>query len=765
MTASRKLIQYKHYVPYLILALFVILGGVALIITMTNSNVSSEFVGSKECASCHEQQFNNWKKSDHFKSMAEADSNFVSGNFDNVKVTFHNVQSHFFKRDEKYWVTTANDKGEQETFRIRYTFGHWPLQQYLIETVDGHIQAFNIAWDNRSKEQGGQKWFHLRTEEKINPQHTFYWTRHFQNWNSRCADCHSTNLTKNYDPVKYTYNTQWSEINVACEACHGSGSKHVTLVNKNKYSKINSGFSKRSSQALSWKFKEGESIAQPQGEKNTDHINMCGSCHALRTQLKEKSLGENFHDSSRLRLINQASYFADGQIREEVFVLGSFLQSKMHAKGVTCNNCHNPHSGKVLIKGNSLCSQCHKPEVYDTSAHHHHSESSTGAACVNCHMPNRTYMQVDERRDHSFTIPRPELSLELGIPNACTSCHKNEKKKDNEWASKTLLEWGIEADKNHWSKLNFRTQLADILVTRPLTQAVMEPDLPDIVRASLLQQLSSMPSRVSTETAQQLLQNKNPLLRRAAVSVLQGMPAEVRWKLLSPHMDDSSLSVRYQIAVTLSDVLNQLPADQQHDLISLIDEYRNSLAVSADSPATQLSIATLEIRLGNLNKAEQAYLHALRIEPNYVPALINLADFYRGTGQEEKSEPLFKKALRLSPDSGAAYHSYGLFLVRKQNYDGALPYLKAAVGKNDALPRYAYVYAVALDSIGRADDAVKILIKANERWPNQYNLLMTLIIYLEKTGNTNSVYKYLSRLTAIAPNAADVKKLLKKYNN
>lgn len=765
MTISRNSIQLKHYVAFFILGLLAVWGGVVLVTTTTNDKAANEFVGSKTCASCHSQQYDNWKKSDHFKSMLEANSDSVSGNFNDVKVDFHNIKSHFFKRDGKYWVTTANDKGEQKTFRIRYTFGHWPLQQYLIETVDGHIQAFNIAWDSRSKEQGGQKWFHLRAEEKINPQHTFYWTRHFQNWNSRCADCHSTNLTKNYDPVKHTYNTQWSEINVACEACHGSGSKHVSLVNKNKYSKNNTGFLNQSSQALNWKFKKGEKISQPQGKKNTDHINMCGSCHALRTQLKDKALGENFHDSSRLRLLNQASYFADGQIREEVFVLGSFIQSKMHAKGVTCNNCHNPHSGKVIIKGNGLCSQCHKPEVYDTSDHHHHPESSTGAACVNCHMPNRTYMQVDERRDHSFTIPKPELSLELGVPNACTTCHKNEKQKDNEWASKTLSEWGIKVNKNHWSKLNFRTQLADILVTRPLTQAVREDGLPEIVRASLLQNLSSMPSRVSTETAQQLLQNDNPLLRRAAVSVLQGMPAEVRWKLLSPHIKDPSLSVRYQVAVTLSDVLNQLPVEQQHDLSSLIKEYRESLAVSADSPATQLSIATLEIRLVNLNKAEQAYLHALRIEPNYVPALINLADFYRGTGQEEKSEPLFKKALRLSPDSGVAHHSYGLFLVRKQNYDGALPYLKDAVGQNDALPRYAYVYAVALDNIDKTDEAINVLIKANERWPNQYNLLMTLIIYLEKTDDTNSIYKYLSRLTAIAPNAEDVKQLVKKYNN
>lgn len=728
-------------------------------------NTSNKFVGSKICENCHQQQYDSWKSSDHFKSMAEADSDSVLGNFNDIDVSFHDIKSHFFKRGGKYWVTTANETGQQETFPIRYTFGHWPLQQYLIETVDGHIQVFNVAWDSRIKEEGGQKWFHLRPEEKINPQHLFFWTRHFQNWNSRCADCHSTDLTKNYDSIKHAYKTQWSEINVSCEACHGPGSQHVALAQTKKYSKAKSGFSYQASQPLNWTFTQGDAIAQPQGEKNTDHINMCGSCHALRTRLIDKALGVDFHNSSRLQLLNQTTYFADGQIREEVFVLGSFLQSKMHDKGVTCSNCHNPHSGTVLIEGNGLCNQCHKPRVFDTPAHHHHTANSTGAACVNCHMPNRTYMQVDERRDHSFTIPRPDLSFELGLPNACTLCHEGEKNKDDVWASQQLSKWGLKPSKNHWSKLNHRAQLDDILVTRSLTRVVDEGTLPDIIKASLLQQLATMPSRVSVETALKNLLDENPLLRRAAVSALQEMPPAVRWKLLSPHLKDASRSVRFQIAATLPDVLKQLPTDQQDDLAILIDEYRDSLVVSADSPATQLSIANLEVRLGNANEAEQAYLQALRIEPNYVPALINLADYYRSTGREPKSEPLLKKALDVAPDSGVANHSYGLFLVRKQNYDGALPYLKSAVQQSDALPRYAYVYAVALDNIGKIDEAIKVLVKANEHWPNQYDLLMTLVVYLEKTDKTNSIYKYLSALAAIAPNAPDVKQLLKKYSH
>ena len=723
------------------------------------------FSGSTICAGCHQRQFNEWINSDHFKSMAEASSDSVLADFDNVTVSFHKIKSHFFKRDGKFWVTTANDKGQQQTFQILYTFGHSPLQQYLVETGDGHIQALNVAWDSRTKQEGGQRWFHLRPDEAINSQHPFYWTRHFQNWNSRCASCHSTNLSKNYNVDQHTYKTQWSEINVACEACHGPGSKHVALAQAKKYSKSNTGFSHQLPQSPNWQFKQGESIAQPIGEKNRDHINMCGNCHALRTQLMDNSLGEDFHDSSHLQLLNQPSYFSDGQIREEVFVLGSFLQSKMHAKGVNCSNCHNPHSGKVIIEGNGLCNQCHKPQVYDVPGHHHHPENSTGSACVNCHMPNRTYMQVDERRDHSFTIPRPDLSLELGVPNACATCHQDEVKRNPLWASQQLSKWEKLTNYDHWSHLNYRAQQGDVLVTRPLVALVGDDSLSAMIRGSLLEKLANMPSRVSVEAALKSLQDESPLVRRAAVTSLRNLPARTRWELLESHMKDSSRSVRFQIAEVLSDVLMQLPEEQRGDLSRLIKEYRESLIVSADSPATQLTIASLEMRLGNIEKAEQAFQQALRIEPNYVPALINMADYYRSTGRESKSESLLQKALEIAPESGAAHHSYGLLLVRNQDYAGALPYLKAAIHMEDAQPRYAYVYAVALDNRGNTGEAIKVLADANERLVNQYDLLMTLILYLEKTGNTMSIYKYLSALTAIAPNQAEVKKLVKKYSH
>ncbi len=748
------------------------------------------YVGSHKCQSCHTDEYQQWQLSDHSKSMQTATSEFVLGDFSDITVTFHGVTSRLYRNGDSFLIDTQNAEGQLITYPILYTFGFYPLQQYLVETGSGHIQALNIAWDSRDKTTGGQRWFHLREDQEITSQDLFFWSRHFQNWNNRCSDCHSTNVDRNYDPKTHSYNTTFAEINVACEACHGPAQKHIEIVAANDQRHLDgsgnttnqnsigtSGFTQKAQPPLSWKFTPGESIAQPHGKKNDDNINMCGDCHSLRTQLVPKAQGHEFNDSSLLQLITMGPYFADGQIQQETFVLGSFLQSKMYEQGVTCANCHNPHSGKVFSESNKLCSQCHKPEVFDTQSHHHHPQNSSGAACVNCHMPERTYMQVDDRRDHSFTIPRPDLSIALSVPDACTTCHENREvdkqdgnlsekslpTKDAHWAATQLERWGVINDQPHWATLNHRAFLTDPLVTRGITNIAKADELPDLIRASLLQQLAPFPSRVSITTAHLSMQDPNPLVRRAAAASLRNASAQIRWQALRPFLNDDSRSVRFQIANTLADLLNQLPTAQQPELSGLIDEYRDSLLVSRDSPAGQLSLAELAVRLGNSHAAKQHYLHALLIEPNYVPALLNLADYYRQAGQSAKSEELLNRALTVAPDSGASHYSYGLMLIRKKEYQNALGHLKSAVQKLDASPGYAYAYAVALEHQGELTQAIQALADANDKWPNQYDLLVALVLYCDQAGDTTSAYAYLSSLSALAPHAPKVRELVNKF--
>ena len=191
------------------------------------STLSSTFVGGKACAECHQQQYAEWSDSHHDLAMQDASEETVRGDFEDAAFTAHGVTSRFFRRNGDYFVNTEGPDGKLFDYKIDYTFGVYPLQQYLIAFPEGRYQALGLAWDARPKASGGQRWFHLYPDEHIRPDDVLHWTQINQNWNFMCADCHSTNLQRNFDVAQDRYETTWSELDVSCEACHGPGSKHV----------------------------------------------------------------------------------------------------------------------------------------------------------------------------------------------------------------------------------------------------------------------------------------------------------------------------------------------------------------------------------------------------------------------------------------------------------------------------------------------------------------------------------------------------------
>lgn len=725
------------------------------------SNLASTYIGSEQCLQCHQTEFSQWQLSDHHRAMQRPDEKTVLGNFNGTTVDFHGIETRFYRQDRDFMVATAGKDGKPGVFKIDYTFGHYPLQQYLIDIGKGHLQALNIAWDSRSTKQGGQRWYHLQAKEDIDPEHPFFWTRHFQNANSRCIECHATNVRKNFDAGNSSYASSWSETGVGCESCHGPASEHVDLATAKKLSSENTGFITKRTPGLNWAFRGDNDIASPSGNKNDAYIDTCGGCHSRRTSIGDVKPQAAFHDQYRIALLEPGLYFADGQIDDEVFVLGSFLQSKMAEQGVTCNNCHNPHSGKLIAEGNALCAQCHKPGRFDTSEHHHHPAGSAGAHCANCHMPERIYMTIDARRDHSFSIPDPGLSIESGAPNVCTSCHQDQ---TNEWAQTAVGAWEITHRQNTWARINHGLTLQDSMVFKDYIQRSSALNLPPIRQATLIEKLSGFPSRPAMETASRYLSDSNPLIRRAAVSALQPMPPQVRWQLMNPLIEDSAKSVRLEVAGALADVLSQLSGRDAERLEKLIDEYRERLDYNADTPAGQLAIGNLESGMGYSILAEQAYLKALEIEPNYVPALINLSDLYRSIGSDGESGPLLRRALEIAPDSANANHAYGLYLVRSGKQNEALDYLATATRQEDTNPRHVYVYAVALDSTGQTEAAIQVIDEASKRWINNIDLYFLQVSYMDKTGNTGDIQRYLSPLAAVDADNPQVRRWISKYN-
>ena len=692
--------------------------------------------------------------------MQPANSASVLGDFNDVTVEFHGIETRLFQQANSFRVATTDQHGDLQEFQVKYTFGHYPLQQYLVDIGKGQLQALNIAWDSRSAVEGGQRWFHLQANEDIDPEHPFFWTRHFQNSNSRCIECHSTNFRKNFDPKISSYETSWSETGVGCESCHGPASRHLDLATTRQLDGVDKGFEKQRMPGLSWEFRGDGEIASPSGIKNDADIDTCGGCHSRRSSTADAIPGVAYHQQYRLALLEQGLYFSDGQINEEVYVMGSFLQSKMQRKGVTCSNCHNPHSGRLVAEGNALCAQCHKPSTFDIADHHRHQPGSAGAKCVNCHMPERLYMSVDLRRDHSFTIPDPLLSTNSNAPNACTSCHLG---KTNNWAAATLKDWGVAERQNTWAVINRGLEKNDSLKFRAYALNSPALKLASIRQATLISKLAAFPSRLGIDTVAPQLSNPDPLIRRAAVSALQGMPVQTRWQLLNPLIKDPVKVIRLEVASGLADALVQLSGKDAERLGMLIDEYRESLNYNSDSPAGQLGIGILEARLGYSILAENAYLRALEIEPNFVPALINLSDFYRSSGRDPESRELLLNALQVAPDSATTNHAYGLFLVRSGQQKQALEYFQTAIRQEDANPRHTYVYAVALDSFGQTEASINVIDAAGKIWPNNLELSFLQVSYMDKIGKTDGIHRYLSLLASVAANVPQVRAWINKY--
>jgi predicted CXXCH cytochrome family protein len=721
------------------------------------------FVGSAACADCHRAQTEAWKTSQHSRAMQHANDKTVLGDFNDAAFTYNGITSRFFKRDGKYTVRTDGADGKLADFEIRYTFGVFPLQQYLIEFPDGRVQALSIAWDSRPKAQGGQRWFHLYPDEKVDYRDELHWTGRQQNWNFMCADCHSVNVRKNYDPASNSFKTAWSEITVGCEACHGPGSAHAAWA-KTKPADPTMGLTVRFDErrGVAWTIDPASgTAARSQPNDRRVEVEVCAQCHARRAQIAENySAGKPFLDHYRPSLLTPGLYYADGQQRDEVYIWGSFLQSKMHRAGVTCSDCHEPHSAKLRAEGNAVCAQCHLPARYDSPKHHFHKPGEKGSACVDCHMPRTTYMVIDPRRDHSLRVPRPDQSVSLGVPNACTGCHKD---KDAAWAA-ALLEARLGHKPEGFQR--FASTLAaaergEAGAGAKLAALAADPSQPVIARATSVQALGAALSPQTLETVRAQLAAADPLLRLGAVSALEALPDEPRLELAAPLLDDPVLAVRIEAAWVLSSIPEAaFPAARKAAFERAAAEYEAVRRYNFDRPESRTGLGTFYARRGRVDEAEKLLRSALALEPRHVPATVNLADLLRSRGRDADAEALLREGLLRMPEDATLHHVLGLTLVRLQRPDEGIAELAraAALAPDDA--RFAYVYAVGLYSRKKPQEALAEIDRALARHPADRALLLAAATISRDAGERTRALDYARRLAQAAPQDAQAQQLL-----
>ena len=617
-------------------------------------------------------------------------------------------------------------------FEILFTLGVRPLQQYLVAIEGGRLQALPVAWDTVAN-----RWFHLYPKEQILPDDPLHWTASLQNWNRMCADCHTTNLQKNFQRKANTprggiYRTTYTEINVGCQACHGPCAKHVEVGKRNNFQ-------------TSWRRNVPLEVHKLTGQDDTAITESCVFCHARRRLLKPgpKPPEVPAVDWFMTELQDANIYFADGQLLEEAFEHGSFLQSKMSSKGVGCSHCHDPHTLELRYQGNRLCAQCHAPSIYDTPKHHFHPDSSKpGTQCIECHFPKSSYMVVDPRRDHSIRIPNPALSLAFpesaAPPNACSLCHQDRTKGETlQWAADWVSRWydekrkarvgyfELDAIDNHYSLALEAGKRSDPAAAQKLFDIVRNRSDKDFrfpIRASALTILGRLPLDAQTnETiiAASLFALDDPLpqMRFAAVGALASLPEDVRLKHLPPLLNDPNLAVRTETARVLARWNAQLPRGEIAEAFERVkEEYKVTLQVDNDQSAIYLNLAVLEHdlagpKLDEVNrwfyasvqhqqpqsvafreaqttatglirrltaKSLDLYRQSLELDPAFIPSRINLAMLHHERGEVAEAEKEFREALTLAPDNGDIAYSLGLLLAESGRTDDAVEMLRRA---------------------------------------------------------------------------------------
>jgi len=308
------------------------------------------------------------------------------------------LTSKMFRDGDRYMVRTDGLDGKPQDFEVKYVFGVHPLQQYMVEMPQtaaaksgsiGRVQVLRETWDAERKE-----WYYLNppdVDERLHPSDPLHWTGSTQRWNTSCAECHSTNLQKNFDIASNSFHTTFTEIDVSCESCHGPGSLHVELAKKKSFF---------------WDREQGMGLLKLKTIDNLPQIETCAPCHSRRGAIQAGHIaGSQFSEHYACNLLSSPIYHADGQIRDEDYVYGSFLQSKMYHNNIKCTDCHDPHSLKLKHEGNLLCTSCHQHPAgkYDSPNHHFHVAGTAGSYCVDCHMHQRHTKRL-HRMPHSKRI-------------------------------------------------------------------------------------------------------------------------------------------------------------------------------------------------------------------------------------------------------------------------------------------------------------------------------------------------------------------------
>ncbi len=708
---------------------------------MKYSEIQSQpavYVGDQSCKKCHTTEFKEWQQSHHYMSMLPPNDSTVKGDFNNVSFTADGVTSRFYKKGAKFFINTEGDDGKNHDFEVKYIFGFTPLQQYLIQFPGGKLQVPRLSWDVKKK-----KWFNQYAGQKIPSHDWLHWTGNAQNWNTMCATCHSTNLRKNYDIKTDTYKTSYSVINVSCESCHGAGKQHIDFINSD--------------------YKSGERVTGSflklaKKPNQTEELNTCAPCHARISEINGSHIeSKEIMDNYIPQIPDTEFYHADGQVDDEDYIYTSFLQSKMFHKGVSCSSCHNPHSTKLKRTGNQTCTSCHNPTKYDVATHTFHKKGTPAAECKNCHMPGKFYMGNDFRHDHSFRVPRPDLSVKYRTPNACSNCHKD---KSEKVLAAAISKWYGSKRAYHFAEDLIPGSRLDADSEKHLTKLIADKFVPKMIKATATFYLGSIQTQNSLNTILGRLSSNDAQNRYRALRSLASFPAENWINVVGPLLSDKVRAVR----IAAADLYIQIPSTQipsnYTEAFSLAKiDLEKSLRFQTDFSTGNVMLADYYLKLKDYPNAEKFYLRGLKKDNNMNYAWLNLSATYNSQGKNIQALKALESAIKNDANNERIYYNMALLFNEMNNIPAAEKAFAKAVALKSTNSRVYYNYGLLLNQSKKFAAAETVLRKGIKINPADAELYYALtFVYIQSNNKVKAIETAikLKQLDANNPNYQSV---------
>lgn len=646
-------------------------------------------------------------------AMQPANDSTVLGDFNNAVFKADGVTTSFFRKDGKYYLNTQDETGTYRDMEVKYIFGFTPLQQYLVAFPGGRLQATRMSWDTK-----GKKWFHQYAGENIPAGDWLNWTGNGQNWNTMCASCHSTHVKKGYDSETDSYQTTYNDINVSCESCHGPGKNHIEYIQGAAYKR-----GKKISGSLLQMYKNANRMT---------NINQCGYCHARRTDITENPLPghEVLHDYIP-ELPTTEFFFADGQMNDEDYNYTPFLQSKMFQRGVQCTDCHSPHSGKLKFDGATVCAQCHASDLYESEKHTLHKAGTVGVNCISCHMPSKLYMGNDLRHDHSFRIPRPDLTVKYGVPNTCNSCHSN---KSAQWSADAIAKGYGTAPRYHWSEDLVPGSRQDANSLPHLSKLMADSAVPNMVRAAAARYLSQLQQSNPAAHLLPYLNDTSALVRHTVVQGLRNFPLQTWLNAAAPLLSDKVRAVRIAAANLFLDVPSQqIPTTHFEAFTKAKNELYSYTIFQTDFAMGSLQAGDYHRRINDLPNAEKFYRRSIAKDSQLVNARVNLASTLNSLGRNDEALQQLELSARIQPGSDHIFYTLGLLHAEMGNMPKAEQALYNATRLNSGNVRAWYNYGLLLAQQGKAAEAEKKYLQALKADPVNGSVLNAItILYLQQ---------------------------------